>query len=323
MKKILKATAPGIIPGPVTGMIKTIHLPHPETPNKQRVTLTDGESELDCNIHGVHLHIPHDKVGDVVKMDWQNAQAAYLTVFPDGGRCLTLRDGVTYEYRAPKAGTVPSSEDRVVSMAKHYAFCFQTARTHLKKVCPEITIEAVQPVATTLFLDTKHMIKVKPGEADNEPLWEKPEPKGEAPKPEPQPLPKSEPEPGKPEDSPSPSEPSPKEEVPPQLTDKDHDALLKLTYPTFVEKAAKALSYTGHDALRVAWRSLFVKVADSYHQAGKHAKVWFDIFDEIWQTGTEQKQKAMDDMVATQLQKDPATNDNALHRAVAIMSGTL
>lgn len=331
MKKILALQGSGNVPGPISALIKAVHLPHPESPDKQRVTFTDGQADMDCNIYGKHLHIPHEKVGDVVKISFTENKAAYLTVFPDGGRCLTLRDGVTYSYRAPKEGTVPTSEDRIVAMARHYALCFQNAQHQLQKVCPGITPEVVQPVATVLFIDTKHTVKVVPGSADNEPLWSGP-PKQEnppAPVPEPEPTPEPAPPPDGGEPSPAP-EPQPeatpepeKPQAPVALTDSHRDTLLNMKYPAFLEKMRGALCYYGDDAMKLAWRDLFISVADNYQSAGVHPKVWLDLYDEIWQSSKPSKQKVMDDMIAEIIAKRPDTTDKAMHRAIAIYSNQI
>lgn len=339
MKKILALGASGNVAGPITALVKAVNLPHPETPDKQRVTFTDGENDMDCNIYGKHLHMGHEKVGDVVKIEFKDSKAAYLTVFPEGGRCLTLRDGVTYTFRAPKEGTVPTSEDRIVAMARHYALCFQNAHQQLLKVCPGITPDVVQPVATVLFIDTKHTVKVKVGCADDEPLWSgppkpenppAPEKAPESPKEEPAP-PAGEKEPEAPETKPEPA-PEPKERPPakgkkaektkayPELGEKEHETLLNLEYPKFIEKARGALCYIGEDATKQAWKELFIKVADNYYTAGTKPKVWMDIYDDIWQSSTPKKQDALDDAIAEAVRMKPNATDNSIHRAIAILA---
>ena len=48
-----------------------------------------------------------------------------------------------------------------------------------------------------------------------------------------------------------------------------------------------------------------------------------DLFDEIWQASSVSKQKAMDDLIKQAVEKNPQANDNTIHRAVTILSGTI
>jgi len=291
MKNLLTLKASGVVaPSTVTALVREVSPPHPDSPDKQHVLLSDGETEMGCNIYGDHMHLSPDKGGMVMTITIPSgSKAAYLSVFDDKGRCLTLRDGVKFSFREPKPGTVVTAASRVFVMAQHYATCFQAAKLMMPD---EITDEVLQPIATTLFLDSKSLVRVTAN--------------AEAPK-APAPAPKAAATPEVDEDDEVPVTTS---KSPPEASPAMVSLLMKMDDTTFMTKAVAALSYLDDEHGKMVARASVISVINT----GKKAS-WVQVFDALWSFQSDPVRTKMDAAVAQAVELSPSASQEIIHKA--------
>lgn len=259
MKRAMAPEAPvGKLPAgaSITGFLKTVHPPTADDVTKQPIVLTypGTDLELKANLYGEHIHLSVDKCGKVVTITSQKVGALYMSKFDDGRRFLTVRDGVTYEFRDPKPGSVPTVGDRLTVLSQHYIRCAAA----FEEACKEHDIIYVEEEASAAVLaiwhDTKHQAEPFPAP---DVAQEKPEPSRPAPTPKPEPdVTEPEPEP----------EPEPKPPEVPKPTQAMINKLVALPLKQLGQKAVKALTYRG-DSIPHLQGALAITEAIDHHCA--------------------------------------------------------
>lgn len=293
MKELLKDSAPvgKLLAGTsITGVVKSINPPPADDITKQPITLMypgDEGLELRCNIMGVHLHLTPDKAGKVITLTAENDSTFYVSKFDDG-RFLTIRDGVRFQFREPKPGTVPTVDDRIKVLADHYRKCRTTVAIALGADIKEFDAEAVE-VAMAIFMDTKSQATVK---------------KAVVPLTEAEPLP----------DTPMP------EEEPADWDDTiEHLAgnLVSLPFATFLPKAGKAVSYGGTDRDKLKFRAAFIKATDLRKESDP--SIWSKVLNAAYESHNDADKILIDVILEEAVAKHPGAPTVSIDEATCLM----
>jgi hypothetical protein len=285
----------------IKAVLLDVGSPPPSEPDKQPIVLClpPGDVKLNCNIIGKHLHIDPVEKGRLIWITSKKDGAMYLSCFDDGKQFLTIRDGITYNFRPLPEGTkMNSPKDRLFPLAQHFRLCWDAADVAMS----EVVGADITEIAKLLWLETKAgvIVPVTPSEPIQDARQSKEGP-----------VPKADPPPGKP----------PEED--PTVREKQIEMCVaeyrKWDYPKLCENAAAAFKSTSTKMVSLIKKEAVIRLLDE--TKAKEPKVWMDVYDDIWQSVSDEFQQALDSGVAGIIESDKGKSmtDSDVHRAACLL----